>query len=94
MVEIYFNNKHETNYSICVNCKEFLEYSKERLERCPYHEGKTAFSKCGLVCYDPINKEKATKIFTYSGPIMLYKHAKLAFHHLCHALKEPKKPSL
>ena len=94
MVEIYCKNIHDTKDPLCVECEEFLEYAKDRLQRCPYQEGKTACSKCGLVCYDSENKEKGTKIFTYSGPRMLYKNPKLAFHHMCDALKEPKKTKI
>ena len=92
MVEIFCNNKHYTKDSLCVECEKFLGYVKDRLDRCPYQEGKTACGKCGLVCYDQKKKKKGLKIFTYSGPRMFYKHPKLAFHHLCDALKEPKKP--
>jgi len=92
MVEIYCKNRHDTKVHLCVDCEEFLEYAKDRLLGCPYQEGKTACGKCSLTCYDPENKEKAMKIFTYSGPRMLYKHPILAFHHMCDAFKEPKMP--
>ena len=92
MVQIYCNNLHDTKGPFCVECEEFLEYAKDRLQRCPYQEGKTACGKCGLACYNSESKEKGMKIFTYSGPRMLFKHPKLALYHMCDALKEPKKP--
>lgn len=92
MVRIYCKNQHETKGVPCFECNKFLEYAKERLENCPYQEGKTACGKCGLTCYEPEKKKKGMEVFTYSGPRMLLRHPILAFHHVLDSFKEPKKP--
>ncbi|MCK5346806.1 MAG: nitrous oxide-stimulated promoter family protein, partial [Candidatus Heimdallarchaeota archaeon] len=50
MVQIYCKGNHKTRGALCLECNEFLEYVKERLDRCPYQEGKTGCGRCGLPC--------------------------------------------
>ena len=92
MVGIYCNAKHKTRGSLCFECSGFLEYVKDRLDNCPYREGKTACGRCGLPCYEPDKKIKGMTVFTYSGPRMLVRHPILAVQHFLDSFKEPEKP--
>ena len=91
MVQMYCNAKHDRKDGLCLECNEFLAHVKNRLERCPYQEKKTACGKCGLRCYEPQKKEKGFEVFTYAGPRMLFRHPILAIHHVLDSFKDPKK---
>jgi len=91
MLHLYCKSHHNSQGVLCSECNELLEYAKNRFDNCPFQEKKTCCGICGLSCYQPQMKEKATVVFTYSGPRMFFHHPVLAFHHICMALKEPQK---
>ena len=91
MLQIYCGGNHKTRGALCLECQEFLDYIKNRLDNCPYGENKTACGRCGLTCYAPERKEKGVAVFTYSGPRMLVRHPILAFKHFLDGFREPKK---
>jgi len=51
-----------------------LEYAQQRLEKCPFQEGKTTCAQCSVHYYAPEMREQIRRIMRYSGPRMLYKH--------------------
>lgn len=65
-----------------MKCKELLEYSRERLDKCPFGEGKTICTKCPVHCYRQEMRQKIRTVMRYSGPRMLYKHPVIAIQHL------------
>lgn len=91
MLQIFCSGNHNTHGALCLECEEFLDYVKDRLDSCPYRENKTACGRCGLPCYEPQRKEKGMTVFTYSGPRMLVRHPILAFQHFLDGFREPKK---
>lgn len=81
MVNIYCRQLHKTD-SMCIECKDFLNYANERLDRCPYGQQKPTCNKCPIHCYKPEKREQARTIMRYAGPRMLIHHPILAIKHL------------
>ncbi|NLE05371.1 MAG: nitrous oxide-stimulated promoter family protein [Crenarchaeota archaeon] len=91
MVNLYCKKQHKTKNTLCSDCKEFLDYAKMRLDKCPFQENKSTCGKCLIHCYNPEMKEKAKKIMRYSGPRLMLYHPILALHHVWDGRKKPPK---
>jgi hypothetical protein len=93
MVRLYCRDRHGAGGSACRECAKLLEYALQRLERCPFQEGKTICAKCPVHCYKPAMRERVREVMRYSGPRMLRRHPVLALYHLVDARrKEPLRP--
>jgi hypothetical protein len=66
----------------CPECTELLEYALERLDKCPFKEGKTTCARCPVHCYRPDMREKIRTVMRYTGPRMIYRHPLLAIRHV------------
>jgi len=92
MVALYCRHQHRGS-GICAGCRELLEYSRERLTRCPFQEGKTVCSKCQVHCFRPDMRAKVKTVMRYSGPRMMYRHPVLALYHVIDGRRQaPHKP--
>lgn len=80
MTRMYCRVHHQSE--LCEECRDFLEYARERIDRCPLGEKKVSCRKCPIHCYSPTYRVKAKQIMRYSGPRMLFKHPWLAILHL------------
>lgn len=81
MVAIYCKTFHN-RAAECSECRDFLIYVNERLDRCPYGQNKPTCNKCPIHCYKPQQREQAKVIMRYAGPRMLIHHPILAIKHL------------
>ncbi len=76
-----------------MECAPLRDYALERLDKCPFQEGKTTCAKCRVHCYKPEMREKVRTVMRYSGPRMLYRHPVLAVMHLVDSRrKSPARP--
>jgi hypothetical protein len=91
MIRLYCGDQHHGEDGLCGECGELLEYAFERLEGCPFQEGKTTCLKCPVHCYKPEMRERVRTVMRYAGPRMLLRHPTLAFLHLYDGVK--KKPT-
>jgi hypothetical protein len=91
MVEIYCRDHHGTGEP-CEACRQFLDYAEQRLEKCPYGEGKPTCAKCPIHCYKRAQREQAKEIMRYAGPRMTYRHPWLALTHLLDKLRKVEHP--
>ena len=89
MVRLYCHDLHQVD-DLCLECRELLDYARERLDRCPFQEGKTTCAKCPVHCYKPEMRTRIRSIMRYSGPKMLFRSPQLAIPHLIDGLR--KKP--
>jgi hypothetical protein len=89
MVSLYCQHHHRTN-KLCAECLELTDYALERLQKCPFQEGKTTCNKCPVHCYQPLMREKIRSIMRYAGPRMTLRHPILALFHFMDRLR--KKP--
>ena len=95
MVEIYCADHHgRPPEHLCDSCRELLDYSRERLDRCPYGEQKPSCKACPVHCYKPDPRERMREVMRYAGPRMVWRHPWLALAHLWQerTRKNPGKP--
>lgn len=81
MVEIYCKDFHNSKEGFCTSCEELLNYSRLRLEKCPFGNNKPVCNKCSVHCYREDMRFKIKDIMKYSGPRMLYSHPLMTFCH-------------
>jgi hypothetical protein len=90
MIKIYCLDQHTSHQSLCSECSELLNYAKTRLDRCPFHEGKTTCANCRVHCYKPSMRGTIKAVMRYAGPRMTYRHPILALFHFIDSFR--KKP--
>lgn len=88
MLRIYCQGHHGTRETLCDECDQLLAYALERLDRCPFQEGKTTCAKCAIHCYQPKMRKQIRAVMRYAGPRMLWRHPILALLHLLDGLQE------
>jgi predicted amidophosphoribosyltransferase len=81
MINFYCRGHYGSREGLCPECRELLDYVKQRLEKCPLKERKPRCSKCSVHCYKPEMRDKIKTVMRYSGPRMLYRHPLLAAKH-------------
>ncbi len=86
MIKLYCKKKHKCD-NLCEQCKELLDYVKERRHKCPFGDDKTFCSNCKIHCYKPSMKEKIRQVMKYSGPRMMIYNPRLAIQHISETIK-------
>ena len=81
MISIFCIRHHGTK-NICNDCRQVLDYSMERLKKCPFGKDKPTCANCLVHCYQPIMRGRIREIMRFSGPRMIYRHPVLAIRHL------------
>jgi predicted amidophosphoribosyltransferase len=89
MINIYCLNHHGTHDKLCPECRALLDYSRKRLDRCPFQKNKTTCANCRIHCYKPDMGEKIKDVMRYTGPRMIHSHPVLAFFHFINGFKNP-----
>lgn len=93
MINIYCRRQHGTQATLCPECSELLAYARERLDKCPFQEGKTTCANCPIHCYRPAMRERIRAVMRYAGPRMLPRHPILTLFHFIDGLrKDPIRP--
>lgn len=90
MITKYCRLKHNTTEQLCKECSELLNYSNQRLQHCPFQEGKTSCGKCKIHCYKPAMQKKIRKVMKTIGPGMLLTNPVMSICHFFDGLR--KKP--
>jgi hypothetical protein len=94
MIGVYCRGQHGTKGELCAECKALRSYARQRLEKCPFQEGKTTCAKCPVHCYKPGMREGIRAVMRYAGPRMLYRHPIMTLQHMIDGLREePSRPS-
>ena len=88
MLELYCHEEHSSNGSLCPECEALRDYARQRLQKCPFQEGKTTCSKCPIHCYKPELRGQIRTVMRYAGPRMLFRHPMLALLHLADGLRQ------
>jgi hypothetical protein len=90
MLAIYCHGQHGTTSELCEGCVTLRDYARQRLQNCPYQEGKTTCAKCPIHCYRPEMRERIRIAMRYAGPRMLYCHPLMTLQHIVDGFrKEP-----
>jgi Nitrous oxide-stimulated promoter len=82
MVRLYCADHHHHENGLCPACRDLLDYSLQRLDRCPYGEAKPACRECPVHCYQPARRDAMREVMREAGPKMLLSHPWLALVHL------------
>ena len=90
MIYIYCRGQHGTREGLCLECRALLDCARERLDKCPFQEGKMTCAKCPIHCYRPAMREQIRAVMRYAGPRMVYRHPIMTLFHFVDGLrKEP-----
>ena len=87
MIGVYCRGHHGGRAALCPECRELLAYVRQRLDKCPYQEGKTTCVRCPIHCYRPEMRSRVRAVMRYAGPRMLWRHPRLALLHLIDGLR-------
>jgi hypothetical protein len=82
MIALYCKAYHNTEVSLCDDCKGLVDYSNMRLDKCRFGEMKPVCAKCPVHCYKPDMRVKIIKIMKFSGPRMIFHKPGLAILHI------------
>jgi hypothetical protein len=88
MIELYCQGQHRTTAGLCPDCQELSSYARQRLQYCPFQEGKTTCAKCPVHCYKPQMREQIRAVMRYAGPRMLYRHPIMTLQHMFDGRRE------
>ncbi len=93
MIDLYCRDQHAAGNALCPEglcpeCQELLDYARQRLDKCPFGEGKTTCANCRIHCYKPAMRQRIRVVMRYAGPRMLYRHPVLAVRHLMDGRKK------
>lgn len=86
MIRLYCRHK-EGNKELCRDCRELLDYARERLCKCPFKENKHTCRQCPVHCYRPEQRRRIREIMRYAGPRMIFYHPGAALLHVIRELK-------
>jgi len=82
MVRLYCRGHHHAGpRALCPDCRELLDYARQRLGRCPFQEDKTSCADCTVHCYHPRMRQAIQEAMRYAGPRMVMRHPLLAVFH-------------
>lgn len=87
MIIIFCSFKHGMKSSLCNDCLNLLNYSKLRIDNCPYKSKKPVCNICSIHCYRKDMRSKIREVMRYSGPRMLFRHPILALLHIFDKLR-------
>ena len=87
MIRIYCRGKHGTEYGLCRECSDLRSYAQNRLQKCPFQQGKTTCANCPVHCYRSEMRERIRSVMRYAGPRMLYRHPIMALWHMLDGLR-------
>ncbi len=87
MTRIFCRANHRPRNEVCADCGELLEYSSERLDRCPYGESKPTCAKCPIHCYNSEMRQKVREVMRFSGPKMILRRPYLAMMHVVDGMR-------
>jgi len=88
MTAIYCEDHHGKQANgLCGDCAELMDYSEERLAKCPYGQDKPTCAKCPIHCYKKEQREHVKKVMRYAGPRMPLRHPWRALTHVFDKLR-------
>jgi ATP-dependent helicase YprA (DUF1998 family) len=82
MIRLFCRRHHGKAAGPCPECNGLLSYARERLEKCPFGNGKPSCANCPVHCYKPAMRERIRAVMRHAGPRMIWSHPVLAAFHL------------
>ncbi len=81
MIALYCRHLHGASGTLCVECRDLLDYARLRLERCRFGAEKPTCAKCPVHCYQRDRREQIKAVMRFAGPRMLCAHPILSLRH-------------
>ena len=81
MILIYCQKQHQGD-PLCEQCTALSRYAEERLDQCPFGEGKPTCQNCPIHCYQKEQRQRIKEVMRFAGPRMIWHHPLLAIRHL------------
>lgn len=81
MLGIYCRARHGGGRGLCARCQTLRRYSEERVERCPFGDGKPTCANCPVHCFRQDEREAIREVMRVTGPRMLWWHPVLTLFH-------------
>lgn len=88
MIDIYCHQYHGTRKGLCSDCEALRNHARQRLQNCPFQDGKTTCAKCPVYCYKPEMRKRIRAVMRYAGPRMVYRHPRMALQHMVNGLRQ------
>ncbi|NMC70154.1 MAG: nitrous oxide-stimulated promoter family protein [Myxococcales bacterium] len=83
MIEMYCRAHHgAVPGGLCPECAELWEYSRQRVERCPFGRDKPTCLRCTVHCFRAEARDRIRAVMRYAGPRMSVRHPILSLLHL------------
>ncbi len=82
MIEIYCRGHHAANGDRCPDCRELWEYTRMRIQRCPFGRKKPTCANCTVHCFKPKMRDRIRAVMRYAGPKMPKCHPVLSIFHV------------
>ena len=90
MLGIYCRGLHGTRGGLCGDCRELLEYTGLRIDKCTFGSKKSTCAKCAIHCFKKDMRARIKEVMRYAGPKMAYRHPLLSFLHYLDGFKKPR----
>jgi hypothetical protein len=81
MISIYCRGHHGTGQYLCAECRELWDYTRRRVERCPFGAEKPTCLNCTVHCFKPELRRRIREMMRYAGPRMPGRHPVLTLFH-------------
>jgi len=89
MLGIYCRDVHGTRGELCGDCRELLEYTGMRIDKCTFGPQKSTCAKCAIHCFKKDMRTRIKDVMRYAGPKMAYRHPVLSLMHYLDGFKKP-----
>ena len=89
MIRLACRSWHGTGDELCSECQDLQDFANQKLDRCPFQDGKPTCANCLVHCYKPDMRERIREVMRFAGPRMLRRHPYLT---VCHILDGRRKP--
>lgn len=94
MIEVYCRgNKHisRSEKELCPSCRDLLDYSSLRVDKCPFMETKTYCANCHVHCYKQDRRDEIRQVMKYAGPRIVFKHPLMTIDHGWQSFKDKRR---
>ena len=86
MIEIHCRDVHRTHGEICTDCRDLLNYSLGRLDKCKLLPDKPTCARCLVHCFNPEMRHRIQAVMRHAGPRMIFRHPVLSLLHVLDGL--------
>ncbi|MDE5845680.1 MAG: nitrous oxide-stimulated promoter family protein [Muribaculaceae bacterium] len=87
MIKYYCKRHHTPTGSPCPHCQELIDYTAQRIDKCPLSTAKTSCRRCTIHCYLPEYRNEIKQVMRYVGPRMIFISPTKTIRHLIDELR-------